>query len=40
MWVSQICWEGDGFYLERAKDRSAAELEGEEEQSEEEGLTK
>ena len=40
VWVSQRWWEQDGFYLERAKDRSAVNLDGEEAQSEEGGLEK
>ena len=40
VWVSQRWWEQDRFYLDRAKDRSAAYSDGEEAQSEEEGLAK
>ena len=40
VWVSQRWWEQDRFYLERAKERSSTESDGEEAQSEEEGLAK
>ena len=38
--MSQRWWEQDGFYLERAKERSYVYLDGEEAKSEEEGLAK
>ena len=37
-WVSRRCWEQDDLDLEGAKKRAAAELEREEEISEEEGM--
>ena len=38
--MSQRWWEQDGFYLERAKEISYADLEGEEAKTKEEGLAK
>ena len=37
-WVSHWWWEQDGLYSEGTKERAAAELDGEEAQSEEERL--
>ena len=40
VWVSQRWWYQDVFYLDRVKESSAAESDGEEAQRKEEGLAK